>query len=622
MGKLVIVESPNKIKSIKKYLGDEYDVKASVGHIVYLPSSGVHRFGVDLETWKPAYKIDPKKADVVKQLRESAKKASEVFIATDPDREGEAIGDNIVTFLKLSDKYKRIRFNEITEKAVKKAISKPSELDSDLINAQIARRILDRIIGYKLSSLMRRKVQNSPSNPSAGRVQSIALKLVVEREKEIEAFVPVQYATADAIISENVSASLYFPDKKDNKTWIMPEEIEDIKSKFSGTLTVKSLNVSKRKDQKYTPFKQASLYKKADSVLGMSSSAVQSAMQRLYEGYSDGGLISYPRTDSTRLSSAFVQEARKYLISKYGKEYVSFEIKGVSGDQDAHEAIRPTSLSMTPEMARARFNISAQEFKVYKLIWTHTIQSLMNVPEREVLRYELEDNGLNFRMSTSKITFDGYFKVIGIPEIKSLPKMVEGEKLKIQEYNIEEHETKPPARYNDGSLIEKLDSIKVGRPSTFATTVKILKTREYVTLEGRAMKPTLFGRIVIDKLIDAFPKIINEQYTANLENQLDGIAEAKYDYKKILDDFWSGFEKEVDSATVSVEVTRMMSIKAGKLCPKSGHELLIKKNKRDGTTFFGCSNFPECTYTESDPNSKRVFRKKFFNNSNFKKNKK
>ncbi len=430
MNKLVIVESPNKIKSIKKYLGNEYDVKASVGHIVYLPSSGEHRFGVNLDTWVPAYKIDPKKTEVVKELRAAAKIADKVFIATDPDREGEAIGDNLVTFLKLEKKYERIRFNEITEKAVKKAIEKPTKLDSDLVNAQVARRILDRIIGYKLSSLMRRKVQNSLSSPSAGRVQSIALKLVVEREKEIEKFVPVQYKTVDAIISEEVEASLYFPLKKENKSWVLPNEIEDVKNKFTGNLTVREVKVSKRKDMKYTPFKQSSLYKKADSSLGMSSRVVQSSMQKLYEGFDDGGLISYPRTDSTRLSNSFIAEARGFLINKYGKEYVSFDIKGVSGDQDAHEAIRPTSLSMTPEKARTLFNLNSNDYKVYKLIWTHTIQSLMNVPEREVIRYELEENGLNFRMSTSKITFDGYYKVIGLPEIKGLPKMIEGEKVK------------------------------------------------------------------------------------------------------------------------------------------------------------------------------------------------
>lgn len=615
MNKLVIVESPNKIKSIEKYLGKEYKVMASVGHIVYLPSSGLHRFGIDLETWEPSYKIDPKKSDIVKELKAAVKKADEVLIATDPDREGEAIGENLVTFLKLKEnEYSRIKFNEITKEAVNKAVSKPGKLDMDLVSAQIARRILDRIIGYKLSSLMRRKVTNTTSSPSAGRVQSIALKLVVEREREIEAFIPVQYITVDALISKDVEASLYFPNQKEHKTWLMSEDIEEVKSKFTGSLTVTSVNISKRKDTKFTPFKQSALYKKADSSLGMSAKAVQSAMQRLYEGYGEGGLISYPRTDSTRLSDTFVKQAQGYIINSFGKEYVSFDIKGVAGDQDAHEAIRPTSLGMTPDKARSLFSLSPPEAKVYNLIWTHTIQSLMKVPERELLRYELEDNGLNFRMSTSKVIFDGYYKVTGMPEIKVIPKMSKGEVIKVADYIVEDHETKPPGRYNDGSLIEKLDNIKVGRPSTFATTVNILKSRDYVTLEGRSMKPTIFGITVSDKLIKAFPNIINEEYTAKLEEELDGIAESKYDYRKILDEFWSNFEEKLALASSTIEVTRMMSVKAGKQCPKTGHDLIIKKNKRDGTTFFGCSSFPECTYTESDPNSKRVYKKNYFNN--------
>lgn len=608
MNKLVIVESPNKIKSIEKYLGEGYKVLASVGHIAYLPSSGVHRFGVDMETWTPQYKIDPKKIDIVKELKAAAKKADEVLIATDPDREGEAIGENLVTFLGIKEKYKRIRFNEITKEAVNKAINVPSELDMELVEAQIARRILDRMIGYKLSSLMRKKVFNSPVSPSAGRVQSIALKLVVAREREIEAFVPIEYFTIDGIVNENTTASLYFSGNKENKTWLMPENVEEVKAKLSGSLKVVSINISKRNDAKFTPLKQSALYKKADSTLGISAKAVQSSAQRLYEGYGDGGLISYPRTDSTRLSDTFVKQAKKYIYTKYGTQYVASDVKGVGGAQDAHEAIRPTSLSLTPEHARSLFSLSPNEYKVYKLIWTHTIQALMSVPVRENLRYELEDTGLTFRMSASKIIFDGYYKATGLPETKVLPKLHEGEIIKILDYNIEPHETKPPARYNDGSLIETLDNIKVGRPSTFATTVNILKSREYVEMEGRAMKPTVFGKTVNDKLIKGFPNIITEKYTAKLEEELDQISIGKYDYKRTLDKFWENFEKELNAATTTLEVTKMLSIKAGKECPKCGNDLVVKRNKRDGNKFFGCSNFPECTHTESDPNSKPKFK--------------
>lgn len=611
MSKLVIVESPNKIKSIEKYLGEGYKVLASVGHIAYLPSSGEHRFGVDIETWTPNYKVDPKKKSVVSDLKEAAKESEDVLIATDPDREGEAIAENIVDFLSLKDKYKRIRFNEITKDAVITAISNPSKIDQELVNAQIARRILDRIIGYKLSSLMRKKVINAPTNPSAGRVQSIALKLVVEREREIEAFVPVHYSTINADLGNDNIASLYLADNKENKNWVMKDQLEDIKKKLKGSLLVDKINVSTKKDAKLVPLKQAALYKKADSSLGISSKSVQSAAQRLYEGYGDGGLISYPRTDSTRLSATFLKNAQAWVKSKYGDEYLAKDIKGEAGAQDAHEAIRPTNLSLTPEKARAIFSLSSNEYKVYKLIWTHTIQALMTVPLREITRYEFKEGDLEFRISSSRILFDGYYKLIGVPDLKPLPKLSEGEVVKVHDYIIEDHETKPPARYNDGSLIEKLDNIKVGRPSTFATTVNILKERDYVEMEGRALKPTEFAKIVNDKLIDAFPEIINEEYTAGLEEELDLIAEGKHDYKETLDNFWDKFKKELDTATINIDITKMMPIKAGKSCPKCNSDLIIKRNKRDGTKFFGCENFPECSYTESIPGQRKSFFKKW-----------
>ena len=613
MNKLVIVESPNKIKSIQKYLGKEYLVKASVGHVVMLPHSGVNNFGIDMETWTPNYKIDPKKKDVMKELKKAAVKAEVVYIATDPDREGEAIGENLVSFLKLEKKYKRIRFNEITENAIKLALKNPIKIDQDLVNAQIARRILDRIIGFKLSSLMRKKVRNTPAFPSAGRVQSIALKLVTKRELEIESFVPFKYNTIDAIISKDVKASFYCPDeKKINKTWVIPEKLDDIKSRLDKNLIVNSINISKRNEAKITPLKQSTLYKKADSQLKISSKAIQSASQRLYEGYGEGGLISYPRTDSTRLSDIFVKTSKEYIQKQYGKEYVATSIKGVSGAQDAHEAIRPTSFSMTPDKAKTLFNLGNIEYKVYKLIWNHTIQSLMTVPKRETLRYELESNGLNFRMSSSKVIFDGYYKVIGYSKQNELPKYLKGEKIKVKDYLIEPHETKPPARYNDGSLIEALDNIKVGRPSTFQTTVKVLKERKYVDILDRTMKTTKFGKIVNNQLIFAFPNIMNEKYTAKLELELDEISEGKHDYKNVLTNFWTKFQKELEIATEKMEVIKMELIKANKKCPSCGEELVVRTNKRDQSKFFGCSNFPKCKYTEfeTDKDNKNAIKEK------------
>ena len=617
MSKLVIVESPNKIKSIEKYLGEGYKVMASVGHIVKLPSSGPNSFGVDMETWEPQYKIDEGKKAIVAELKKEAKKADHVLIATDPDREGEAIGDNLITFLNVENKYSRIRFNEITKDAVNESLNNSGRIDSDLVNAQIARRILDRVIGYKLSSLMRRKIYNSPVSPSAGRVQSIALKLVNERELQIEAFVPIQYKNVDAIISDDVKASLYFPEKKDNKMWVMEDEIADVKKQLKGSLTVKSVNISKRKDAKKTPLKQSALYKMGDSSLGISSRAVQSSAQRLYEGYGEGGLISYPRTDSTRLSTTFVVAAQAKIKSLYGEEYVATDIKGIGGAQDAHEAIRPTDISLFPETARDRFNLGANEYKVYRMIWQHTMKCLMAVPTREILRYELMEGDLNFRMSSSKITFDGYYRINPKENDKQLPKFEEGEVVKVKDYAIDDHETQPPARYNDGSLIEKLDSIKVGRPSTFAAMVDVLKRREYVSVEGRAMKITPFGRVLITKLLESFPKIITEEYTSHLESKLDEIAAGKESRVRWLDEFWKSFEITMSEATSTMQITRMMPAPAGKDCPKCGEQLIIRRNKREGTRFFGCSNYPECVHTEPDPSDKSRFRKKF--NPKFKK---
>lgn len=297
------------------------------------------------------------------------------------------------------------------------------------------------------------------------------------------------------------------------------------------------VSTSTRKDGQLTPLKQAALYKKADSSLGLSSDTVQRAAQRLYEGFGDGGLISYPRTDSTRYSHSFVVKAQSYIRDMYGDEYVEEEIKGAAGAQDAHEAIRPTDLTMTPQKATAIFNLSPAESKVYNLIYQHTLQTLMKVPIREILRYDLDENGLDFKLSASKVIFPGYLKITGFENSKELPVYRIGEIINVEDYIIEDHSTNPPARYNDGSLIETLDNIGVGRPSTFSTTVNVLKEREYVTVEGRAFKATEFGKVINDKLIEAFPEIINEQYTAEMEKELDEIAEDKYNYKQILQEF-------------------------------------------------------------------------------------
>ncbi len=611
---VVIVESPNKISSISKYLGSNYKVLASVGHIVYLPSSGVNRFGIDMETWTPNYKIDPSKKDIVNKLKTEVKDAKQIFIATDPDREGEAIASNLVDFLKIEKRYLRIRFNEITKKAIERAMEHPTKIDNHLVDSQIARRVLDRVIGFKLSELMRRKITNFPSSPSAGRVQSIALKIVVEREKEITSFVPIEYYTIEAVISENLKANWFNPHKiGDNKEWIEKAVIDQIYKTLDSQLIVKTIKNSQRNDPRLIPLKQSSLYKKGDSILQLSSRAIQSAAQRLYEGYGDGGLISYPRTDSTRLSADFVKEAQEFIKSSYGLEYVANEIKGEAGAQDAHEAIRPTNLNLTPTMALEQFALNNVEYKVYDLIYTHTMQVLMKVPRRQILRYELVDkNANNFKMSFSKIMFDGYLKVLNEKQSQDFPQFFEGQKIIVNQYLKNQHFTKPPARFNDGSLIETLDNIGVGRPSTFATTVNILKDREYVTVENRSLFATAFGQTVYEKLMRGFKKIMNEGYTAEIENHLDEIAEGKYDRKKLLDNFWENFTNDYSNATTDLDVTQLHPLLANKKCPKCNGELIVKRNKITNDRFFACANFPSCRYTESDPTSKKTnfFRKK------------
>lgn len=623
---LVIVESPAKIKSIEKYLGDGYVVKASVGHIAVLPSSGEERFGVDLDTWTPHYKIDPKKKDVVDDLKISCKDASVVYIATDPDREGEAIAQHLVDFLHIESKYKRIRFNEITKDRVIQAVEHPTLIDVPLVESQTARRILDRIIGYRLSNLMRSKIENTPTNPSAGRVQSIALELVVQREQEIDAFKPVEYYTLDAKILKNFVASYYDSQSSDDddndeeqqdvwkSNWIKPNSIDRIYSKLSGSMIVENVKITDRKDAKLTPLKQSALYKKGDSVLQLSSSSVKRAAQKLYEGYGDGGLISYPRTDSTRLADTFVESAKKYIENVFGKNYVAADVKGTAGSQDAHEAIRPTDISLTPEMAKVRFNLDDVEYKVYKLIYNHTLQVLMEVPVRKITRYDLIDGDIHFKLSGSIITFDGYFKVTGYDKNSQLPILKVGEVIKVDSYEKEQHFTKPPARFNDGSLIETLDNVGVGRPSTFSTTVETLREREYVTMDGRALVPTTFGKLIFEKLMEGFPKIMDISYTAQVEEKLDSIADGQTDYKELLDKFWTQFDENFQQATSEISITRLSDIPAGKDCPNCGSPLVVKKNKATGQRFFACSNFPTCKYTESDPSDKsskfRFFKKK------------
>lgn len=593
---LVIVESPNKVKTIQKYLGNDYEVKASVGHIVKMMTGGEKNLGIDFEKWEPKYKIEPEKKHIVAELKKDATKADIVYIATDPDREGEAIGDNLVEYLDIKDKYKRIKYNEITKDAILSSIKNPTIIDDNLVKAQKSRRMLDRIIGFRLTNLMIKKMSNYPEKPTAGRVQSIALKLVVDREKEIRDFKPISYSTIEAKINENISANYYNPNGIfENKEWVNREDTEKILSELSGPLKVMDIKLTKKSDAKISPLKQSVLYKKAD----MSSKIVQSAAQKLYEGFGDGGLISYPRTDSTRLSETFLVKARSFIKDKYGEEYVAKDIKGFSGEQDAHEAIRPTDISLDPEKAAKKYSLSSYEYKVYSIIWYTTMKAIMSVPIREILRYELENNKHKFKLSSSKVIFDGYLILSQKDLEKELPKYNINDLIDVQKYLVFDHETKPPAHYTDGSLIEKLDEIKVGRPSTFATTVEKILDRKFVVKEGNSLKSTEFGEAVITKLIEGFPNEITEGYTARVEADLDLIAEGEIDYKHLMQSFWERFDNSFKTAESTLERTVLLDRFVGENCPQCNNPLIYKTSKKNKEEFISCSTWPECTYTRS-----------------------
>ncbi|MGL4183728.1 MAG: type I DNA topoisomerase [Metamycoplasmataceae bacterium] len=597
---LVIVESPNKIKTIEKYLGKDYFVKASVGHFLEMVTTGKDGLGIDFDTWEPKYKLDSSKKNVIEDIKKSIEVADFIYIATDPDREGEAIGENLVSYFKIpKNKYKRVRYNEITKDAIKHAIENPEDIDLNLVNSQKARRMLDRIIGFKTSNLLKRKIKNSNGKLSAGRVQTVCLKIIVDKEKEIAAFIPVQYNLIKAKISENNFARFYSLNSQfENKEWITKDEAEEIMKKLSGELTVMKMNTLQKVDPKIVPLKQSALFKKCR----LSSKVITSALQALYEGFGDDGLISYPRTDSTRLSNTFLSHAGEYITTKYGKEYLAKDIKSVAGDQDAHEAIRPTNMELTPEIAKEKYSLNGSQYSVYKIIYNITMRALMTQPKREIIKYDLDDNGNSFRLSFSKIIFPGYTIINDEDdevEDATIKKYDIGEKIKVLEYQNTENETKPPSRYTEGTLIAKMDEIKVGRPSTFSEMVNKNLTRNYIKKEGSSLIPTELGVNVLNKLLEGFQKQFSENYTALVEKDLDEIASGIVDYKKIMQSFWNKFDETFKTAQVTLEQTILIPKLVGRKCLECGHELIFKNSKQNNSSFIGCQNFPNCKYTES-----------------------
>ena len=524
---LVIVESPSKSKTIEKYLGKDYKVVSSKGHIRDLATSGKYGLGVDIEDgFKPSYVPIKGKGSVIKELKKDVKDSDMVYLASDPDREGEAIAWHLKDALGIKDKnYKRVLFNEITHDKVVDAINHPTVINTDLVKSQETRRILDRIIGFRLSKLLQSKI----GAKSAGRVQSVALKLIVDREREIEAFVPEEYWTITAKFKD-YEASL-FKYKDDDIELKTKEDADEVLSKISDTYEVISVEKKEKAKKSKLPFITSTLQQEASTKLGFPAKKTMSIAQKLYEGIDLGsetvGLISYMRTDSIRLSDEFIGPTMKYIEENYGKNYVGNVKKSTKTEnvQDAHEAIRPTSILREP--VKVKQYLSNDEFKLYSLIYKRTLAALMSDAKVNQTTIIFDNNDYKFKASGQIMIFDGYLKVYQdyeTSEDKILPELSKGEKCITTDVLSEQHFTKPPARYTEAKLIKEMEDLGIGRPSTYAKTIDTLKERNYVEMEDKKFKPTTIGIETTDKLQEFFSDLINVEYTRDMEEELDDIA--------------------------------------------------------------------------------------------------
>ncbi len=602
---LVIVESPAKTKSISKYLGDDYKVVSSKGHIRDLATRGKFGLGVDIDNhFAPTYvAIKGKKKDI-DELKKDVKNSDFVYLATDPDREGEAISWHLYDALGLKDdEYNRIVFNEITKKAVQDSLKNARKIDKDLVNSQEARRILDRIIGFRLSKL----IQSKTSGSSAGRVQSVALKLIVDREREITSFKSEEYWTIKALFNE-LEAEL-FEYKTDKVKINNEEEANQILDKLKSEYEVIDVSKKETKKQSKLPFTTSTLQQEASSKLGMTPKKTMMIAQKLYEGIEleneTVGLISYMRTDSVRFSDEFVGSTFKYIEENYGKNYVGFVKKGKAKDnvQDAHEAIRPTSILRTPMNVKPF--LSTDEFKLYRLIYFRALSSLMAPALVNHTTITLNNEDYHFKATGQVITFDGYLKVYGEYETtkeNELPDIVVNNKLKAKEVKKEQHFTQPPARYTEATLVKEMDELGIGRPSTYSPTLDRIKSRGYVIIEDKKLVPTEIGFEITDKLQEYFSHLINVKYTKNMESDLDDISEGKKVWYQIVENFYNEFEPSVEKAFDSLE--KKEPEKTGEDCPKCGSPLVIRLGKYG--QFVACSNYPTCKYIKQEPREEQI----------------
>jgi DNA topoisomerase-1 len=602
MKNLIIVESPAKARTISNFLGRNYKVVASKGHIRDLPKSS---FGITVDengVFIPKYSIPRDVNPIVRELKKLAKEAETIYIATDEDREGEAIGYHIAMAIKKEpESLPRIVFHEITKTAIQHALDNPRKLDMDSINAQQARRLLDRIVGYKLSPLLASKIQKGLS---AGRVQSSTLKIVIDKEREIKAFKSEEYWTIDALFEKSIDSFIYeFNGQKMDKMSIKNEKMamEIVASATKESFVVQSLEKKERKSKTPPPFMTSTLQQSASTQLGFSPKKTMMVAQKLYEGVKTNngnmGVITYMRTDSLNLAKEAVSNAREYINNSFGEKYLPEKPKNYStkakGAQEAHEAIRPTLVEFTPVVAKEY--LASDELRLYTLIYNRFLASQMTEARMESQTLLFKGDRSTFKASGRKLLFDGFYKVTGYNEKdKLLPELEKGQQVSIDNITPEQHFTEPPPRYNEASLIKKLESLGIGRPSTYAPTITILQTRKYIEIEKKRIHPTEIAFTVIEMLEEHFSEIVDSAFTSNMEAQLDEIDEGKLDWQELLSKFYEPFMKKIAHGKEHI-VSKKMAIPTGEMCPKCGHELLRRKGRYG--EFIACGNFPKCKYT-------------------------
>lgn len=603
---LVIVESPTKAKTIGRFLGRNYKVVASLGHVRDLPKS---RMGVEIDNdYQPEYISIRGKGDVIKELRRDAKNAKKVYLASDPDREGEAIAWHVSKLLKMDDQdVNRITFNEITKDAVKNSFKHPRTINMDLVDAQQARRVLDRLVGYSISPILWRKVKKGLS---AGRVQSVALKLIIDRENAIRHFKPQEYWTIDGNFKKGREKEFKAAFVGENGKKVDLHNNDDVKQVLAKVDKKSPFQINKvtrreRRRQPQPPFTTSTMQQDANRQLHFRTRKTMMAAQMLYEGINIGsgsavGLITYMRTDSTRIASIAKHEASQFIHENYGTEYAATKpVKGKlpEGAQDAHEAIRPTSVFRTP--AKMKQYLTSDQYKLYNLIWTRFVASQMTAEVSDTMTVTMSQNGVDFRANGSKVKFPGFTKVYKRAREKDnlLPDLEQGDSVKMVSDNPSQHFTQPPARFTEAALIKTLEENGVGRPSTYAPTLNTIQRRYYVRLVSRHFEPTELGEIVNEIIEKQFPEIVNVKFTADVENQLDEVEAGKKNWFSVVDSFYQPFSKEVEKADSEVEKIQMQDQLAGKNCDICGAPMVVRMGRFG--KFYACSRFPKCRNTET-----------------------